>query len=220
MVSPRPLPVLPAALALALAAAAAGCAPARVQFTEGDVSREAEHYDATLKQWTRSGKAYADLETHLRVIATFKSWAWTHAAVERVAEADSLRAADKAALKARYLDAYRARYEFVVAAWSGRPYWNNLDRGERSSWRIALEDDRGREALPEKVSKVSETTRKLPVEFGMLFPYIDEYAYTYTVAFKRPAEGEPGPIIGPETRWITLRFTGPLGRTDLVWSTE
>ncbi|HEV8323946.1 MAG TPA: hypothetical protein VG389_20180, partial [Myxococcota bacterium] len=61
---------------------------------------------------------------------------------------------------------------------------------------------------------------KLPAEYRLLFPYSDEYSYVYLVSFKRPAEGEPGPVIGPDTRWITLRFAGPLGRTDLVWSTE
>ncbi|HEV8321053.1 MAG TPA: hypothetical protein VG389_05520, partial [Myxococcota bacterium] len=147
------------ASALGLALLLVSCAAPKVPFTEGDVSVDADDYGAALASWTRSGKAYGDLEVRLRVTATFKSWGWTHAAVERLSEARALRAADKAALKARYLDAYRARYEFVVAAWSSRPYYNNLDRKERSSWRIALEDDRGREAEPESVEKVSETIR-------------------------------------------------------------
>ena len=79
-------------------------------------------------------------------------------------------------------------------------------------WRIALVDDKGNQETTRDV-KASGTRRELEAVF---YPYITIFSRGWRLRFPRNrADGTP--MVGPDTRSLTLRIAGPQGVVDLTW---
>ena len=55
--------------------------------------------------------------------------------------------------------------------------------------------------------------RQLDMEF---YPYASEFSRGWTLRFPR-ARADGTPLVGGDTKSLTLRFAGPQGSVDLVW---
>jgi hypothetical protein len=216
------------AAALTVAALAGGCAsqkPKLVDFSESERNYVAKDYDDVYKRWTRHERAFlivtalppapappGDLEVDvaLETWATFKSWEFREAYIERYVSAYGLSQADRETLRRSQLEAFHKAYEFHVTAESASSKWNDLEKPS-SAWRTTLVDAAGHELTPEPI-KVERLPDAYEREF---FPDRTPFTKTYSIRFVVPS-GDTD-FGGPKSGSITLRIASPIGRVDLTW---
>jgi hypothetical protein len=182
---------------------------ARVDFSEAPRNYVANDYHEVYTRWTRHDFTMYDVEKALEVWATYKSWDFREAYVERYAASYSLSDADRSLLRAAQKDAFHRSYEFHVTAQSANYKWNDLEKSS-SPWRLTLLDALGHELPPVKIQ-----VEKLPDAYEMeFFPAKTPFSRTYSVRFLIPTTGD---FAGIPSGAITLRFSCPIGRVELTW---
>jgi len=199
---------------LVIAAAVAACQSdkaARVDFSESPRNFVATDYNDVYERWTRHDYASRDVEKALEVWATFKSWEFREAFIERYAATYSLSDADRSKLRAGQMSAFREAYEFNVTAQSANYKWNDLDKAN-SPWVVTLLDALGHELPREAVTiKVEKFPDMFEREF---FPAKTPFSKTYNIRFVAPPNAD---FVGIKSGAITVRLDGPLGRIELTW---
>jgi hypothetical protein len=181
----------------------------RVDFSETPRAYVAKDYRDVYDRWTRHDFVMHDVEKALEVWATFKSWDFREAYVERYAAVYSLPDAERATLRNAQRDSLHKAYEFHVTAQSANYKWNDLEKSS-SPWRLTLLDALGHELPPVKIQ-----VEKLPDAYEMeFFPAKTPFSRTYSVRFVVPTTGE---FAGIPSGAITLRFSCPIGRVELTW---
>jgi hypothetical protein len=200
--------------AVALATLALGCGtskPIVVDFSDTPRTYTARDYDDVYKRWTRHERVLTDyVDVGLEVWATFKSWDFREAYIERYASIYSLSEADRSTLRQAQLETFRHSYEFHVTAQSTAFSWNDLDKAN-SPWRVTLIDAMGHELAPEYVK-----LEKLPDAYERsFFPDKNPFTKTYSIRFSLPPAGSD--FTGLKSGSIMLRFASPLGRVEPTW---
>jgi hypothetical protein len=205
----------PAVAAAAIVVLATGCAgkPVRVDFSETPKDYLARDYGEVYERWTRHHSALHNTDVALEAWATFKSWDFRQAYIERYASIYGLSQTDRATLRQAQLEGSRNTYEFLVTALSTEYRWNDLERAS-SAWRITLIDALGHELPPTEV-KVEKFPDAFEREF---FPAKNQFnrAFTKTYAI-RFSVAEAAEFAGVKSGAITLRLASPIGRLELVW---
>ena len=112
--------------------------------------------------------------------ATFKSWDFREAFIERYASIYSLPEADRAKLREAQRLAFQEAFEFHVTAQSSNYKWNDLEKTS-SPWQLRLIDALGNELQPERV-KVEKLPDAYEREF---FPAQTPFSKTYSVRVRR-----------------------------------
>jgi hypothetical protein len=197
---------------LALVSLGAGCAPKLVFVDFSDTPRDyvAKDYETVYDRWTRHVQVLQEADVALEAWATYKSWDFREAYVERYATVYDLTDADRKTLREGQRDACHAGYEFHVTAQSTNYKWNDLEKSS-SAWRTTLIDAVGHELVPEYVK-----VEKLPDAYeSQFFPSKTPFTKTYAIRFATPTDGAE--FAGTKSGSITLRFSSPLGRVELVW---
>lgn len=198
------------ALLIALLAA---CTPAPIQLVAGPRDFIADDYPAVYEAWTRDADEFAwgNMDDVLHATATFESWEFRWAYVVRYAHDYALDAGARAELLRATLEDARQHHRFFVTL-AGPRYREQNIAGDTSAWRVVLVDPDGRQTSPVEVQRVR---RPSAVE-RVYFPSIHPHRQAFRVVF--PATRPDGtPTIAPDASSVTLRFTGPRGRVDLVW---
>jgi len=209
--------LLPVAGLAAVAACLAACwrsAPVIVDFsTPGREYRSSEYHDV-YERWTRHEKIMSGVEPALEVWATYKSQEFRQAFVAHYAETYAMKAEARETLRRTQVEAAAAAYEFEVTAQSANYKWNDLEK-KSSPWRVLLVDGAGHELTPERI-----TVERLPDLFEREFyPAKTPFSKTYLIRFIRGAGHEDG-FSGERSGELSLRFAGPLGSSDLRWSSR
>jgi hypothetical protein len=182
-----------------------------VDFSEGPRDYLAQDYERVYERWTRHERVLTDVDVALEVWATYKSWDYREAYVERYAEIYSLPDAEKTALREAQREASRGAYEFHLTAQATNFKWNDLEKAS-SAWRVTLVDAIGHELPPERVK-----VEKLPEAYeAPFFPAKTPFTKTYSVRFPVPA-GDTD-FLGAKSGSLTLRIASPLGRLEPRWS--
>jgi hypothetical protein len=199
-------------LLVAAAALAAGCGTRKAQAVDfSDTPREfvATDYERVYETWTKHEQVLQEADVALEVWATFKSWEYREAYVERYANVYSLSDADRKTLRDAQQEAYRAAYEFHVVAQSTQFKWNDLEK-ENSAWRTRLIDALGHELAPEFIR-----VEKLPDAYERtFFPRKTPFSKSYSIRFVAPPDSD---FAGVKAGSIVLRFASPLGRAEVEW---
>jgi hypothetical protein len=186
--------------------------PPVVDFSLAPEDYRSEDYPVVYERWTRHEKVTSNLESALEVWATYKSRDYREAFVAHYAQAYSLGDTERERLRQSQHEAAANGYEFVVTAQSANYKWNDLEK-KNSPWRVTLLDGAGREVSAEEFR-----VEKLPDLFEREFyPVKTPFTKTYVARFLRSAGKDEG-FGGERSGRIVLRFAGPLGRADLVWS--
>jgi hypothetical protein len=201
-----------AVLALAAFAACQSDKAVRVDFSDTQRNYVSTDYPEVYERWTRHDFALKDTEKALEVWATFKSWDFREAYIERYAASYSLPDAERATLRKGQRDAFTRALEFHVSAQSANYKWNDIEKSS-SPWRITLLDALGHELQPDLPIRVEKLPDVYEREF---FPSKTPFTRTYTVRFVAPAGSE---FAGLNSGAITLRFSSPIGRVELTWRT-
>jgi len=196
-----------------LASVLVGCATqkqVRVDFSETTRDYLPKEYPAVYRRWTRHDYAEHDVDKAIEVWATFESWDFREAYIERYASVYSLSDADRTTLRQAQRDAYHQAYEFHVIAQSADYTWNDLDKSS-SAWRVTLVDALGHEIPSDRIH-----VEKLPDAYERdFFPDKTPFSKSYRIRFTMPTGGVE--FSGVKSGSITLRIASPIGRVDLLW---
>lgn len=182
---------------------------ARVDFSETPRNYISNDYTEVYQRWTRHDFVMHDVEKAMEVWATFKSWDFREAYIERYASIYSLSEAERGKLRAGQKDALHRAFEFHITSQSANYKWNDLEKAS-SPWVVTLLDALGHElqAQPIKVEKLPEAYE---LEF---FPAKTPFSKTYNVRFEAPPSSD---FVGIKSGAIILRIASPLGRIELTW---
>lgn len=183
---------------------------ATVDFSEIPRSYVGKDYETVYGRWTRHEQAFKDEDVALEVWATYKSWDFREAFVERYAEVYSLSEVDQKTLRDSQREIIKkGAYEFHVTAQSTFYKWNDLEKTS-SPWRETLIDALGHELAPESVK-----VEKLPGAYeDVFFPARTPFTKTYAIRFVVPSDGT---FTGAKSGALTLRIASPVGRVELHW---
>ena len=182
----------------------------RVDFSETPRDYRAKEYPSVYTRWTRHDYAEHQVDKAIEVWATFKSWDFREAYIERYASVYSLSDADRTTLRQAQQDAYHQAYEFHVVAQSADYTWNDLDKSS-SAWRVSLLDALGHEIPSDRIH-----VEKLPDAYEQdFFPAKTPFSKSYSIRFTMPAPGVEWS--GVKSGSLTLRIASPIGRVDLLW---
>ncbi len=172
-----------------------------------------EDYEAVYEKWTRSDDAFAfgQMRTVLHVTATFQSWEFRWAYVVRYARDMHIEPELRENLLRASLADAREHHRFFVTL-AGERFEESDLTGEQPAWRVLLVDEDGRVTEPTHVERI----RKPGPAERAYYPSVTPFRQAFRLAF--PVRRDDGtPTIAPDARRVVLRFTGPLGRVDLVW---
>lgn len=199
-----------AAAVIALAQACSG-GPEQVSLAPASGKISHEDYDKLRGRWTRGTKIIKQLDTTLHLHATFFAPEFSAAYVARQAHTFKLPAEKRAALAARLRKEWSESYPFFIAAATMDYNWNNFER-KNPTWSLSLVNDKGEQVAPVEVKVEREIT---PIIVD-LFPFVGRFHRVYWVRFpKTLPDGRP--LRRSETRRLSIRCAGPLGRAELVW---
>ncbi|MDX2087454.1 MAG: hypothetical protein SFX73_06380 [Kofleriaceae bacterium] len=195
------------ALLLALLAGACGTAVPRVKLDNTWPAAPGD-YDEVVDEWTRKAVLRGAYQEVLELAATLKSPAWRLAFANRDAD---FRGLGGAAREQRFAQAKADgegpwEFELMVTTWDRRE--NDLDRGQKSIWKVTLVDSNGNEIAPLEIVKDKRPAFAVRAEF----PALGDFAQAYVVRFPREAN-----VLGPGVRDVVLRMSSPRGGISLRW---
>ncbi len=196
---------------LLIATLALGCGEPipRVALTDtwpGNLDRS---YDEVTSDWTRANHLRGVYQEELTVVATFKSPEWRFAHAERLAKNRGL----IGLARTHHMDQAKAdaagpyEFELMVTTWDRRE--NDLDRGKKSIWHVALLDESGAEIEPLEIVKDKRPAVVVRAEF----PSFGEFATPYIVKFAR---GDTA-LLGPAIKALRMRMSSERGGVEVRW---
>jgi hypothetical protein len=175
---------------------------------------QAGDYEEVTARWTRSGRHSAAQDDGIvaqviDISATFKSPEWRASHIRLLAKKHHLPDSEVASMTEKEKASSAEEYEVAILLATHDRRANDLHKGARSSWRLALVDDRGVEILP---SAVVRDRRPRPVLHAE-FPHINDFHQVYTAKFPRTVD-----LLRPDARRFQLKITGLQGGVVLTWS--
>jgi hypothetical protein len=191
-----------------LACAACATTPPAVRLTE-DWPATIRDYEDVVADWTRKAELRAAYQEVCELVATFKSAEWRASHAEHDADLRGLtgEARERRLAQARADVAGPYEIQLMVTTWDRRE--NDLDRGKKSVWRVALIDEAGREIEPLEIVKDRRPAFVVRAEF----PALGEFATSYVARFPRTT-----PLLGPDARQLRLRMSSTRGGLEVNWS--
>jgi hypothetical protein len=201
------------ALSVALALGAMGCGATELTLRAEPRSFTARDYEDVYEEWTRDADTFdfGQFSDVLDVTATFQSWELRWAYVVRYAEDYGLDTGARAEMLRATLEDAEHKHRFFIT-FVGTDWRSSDLTSERTSWRVLLVDEDGRETVPveiEHIDRPDPATRTY-------FPSVSPLRYAFRLVF--PAVTADGRrTIAPDARFVLLRFTGAEGQVDLRW---
>lgn len=138
-------------------------------------------YGDVYADWTRKGRIVSDYDRILTVSATFKSTEWRAAYVARRGAAERLPQAERNDLAKRQLAESQERFELQLLVNTYRREDNDLQKNQRSRWRIVLVDEQGNQIEPTEIRR----DRRARGDLLNLFPDLDPQDEAYIASFPR-----------------------------------
>ena len=170
-----------------------------------------DDYEKLLSRWTRYAQIIKQLDTTLRVHATFQSPEFIAAYTARWAHVFKLPWNEQQMMARRMNEEWQQWYPFVIAAATMDYDWNDFERKE-TVWRVTLENDKKDQLIATKL----EVRKVINVTIRDFFPYVGRFHRVYDFHFpKTLPDGRP--LVRSDTKKLLLRFTGPLGHAELIW---
>ena len=212
-------PAVAVAMAASIAAGAGGCASSSqpaVQLTEQWPAAAGDYREVSQK-WTRRAREHSGpdpsqgriTDQTLALIATFKSPEWRAAYVKFRAAQYRLPPSEVAAMTEREkADAAKTyEVELLVATYDRR--LNELQRGRRSVWRIALVDSAGAEIVASEIQR----DRRPRSEIIADFPQLGDFHQAYVARFPHTVD-----LLRPDAGKFSLKMTSSQVGVELVWA--
>jgi hypothetical protein len=201
-------------LVAALATSCASSTPP-VQLNDRWPAEAGEYRDVTRK-WTRHGRERTGPDDHgnvfdqaLDVVATFKSPEWRAAYVQYRAEHNKLPATEVAAMTAREKADDQTHYEVMLLVATYDRRLNELQKGARSVWRVALVDSTGAEIVASEIKRDRRSRSEITADF----PAMGDFHEPYVARFPRTVN-----LLRPGAHKFSLKVTSSQVGVELVWA--
>jgi hypothetical protein len=165
-------------------------------------------YERVTDAWTRRGLLREPFQQVLEVYATFKSPAWRVAYIDRAARREGLSDSARHARVEQAKKQAAERYEFTLLVTTYDFRENDLQKGERSVWRLLLVDAQGNAVAPAKITIDRRARDVIRAEF----PQMGDFARAYTVTFPRDID-----VLADGAQQFSLRMASSRGGVELVW---
>lgn len=181
---------------------AAEAEPAGTSFTKA--------YD----RWTRDATVMSlrEMDTTFLIIATLRSKAFQRVYAERYCNLYGINdPGERARVETAELALADGGIAFWVQTYAHNDRWNDL-QPKHNRWRLVLIDELGGEVGSPEVTPVGAEQH---IQASLFNRSPDPLRRLWHVKFP-PLR----PVNGPAPRKLTLRLTGPEGKTDLVWQVE
>jgi hypothetical protein len=198
-----------------VAAAACASSVSPLQLSDRWPSQAGDYRDVTRK-WTRHGRQRSMPDNHgnifdqtIDVVATFKSPEWRAAYVKYRAEHNKLPPGEVNALTAREKAEAQKNYEVMLMVATYDPRLNELHKGERSVWRVALVDAGGAEIVASEIKR----DRRPRSEIQADFPQLGDFHEPYVARFPRTVD-----LLRPDAGRFSLKVTSSQAGVELVWA--
>lgn len=198
------------AVALGLSCAACGATPAPLTLSETWPS-QAGDFEAVNEAWTRKAIMRGEYQQALEVYATFRSPEWRAARASHDVRMRNLDGSARDAVLAAARTASEGDYEVTLVMTTYERSENDLHRGDRSVWRVALVNDAGLETPPSKIVR----DRRPPEILRADFPTLGDFATVYIVTFPRTAA-----VLHDGAKRVVLRMWSTRGSVELVWAAQ
>jgi hypothetical protein len=209
-----PARVLPLVLVVVLVAACSS-APPPVQLSDRWPARAGDYRDVSRK-WTRHGRQHSSPDSHGNIIdqtvdvfATFKSPEWRAAYVRYRAERNKLPPSEVAAMTARQQSDAQQGYEVMLLVATYDKRLNDLQKGARSVWRVALVDASGAEIVASEIKR----DRRPRSEIATDFPDLGDFYEPYVARFPHTVD-----LLRPDAHRFSLKVTSSQAGVELVWA--
>jgi hypothetical protein len=205
-----------AAAAVALLIASCASAPPAVRLTE-EWPAQAGDYREVTRKWTRHARERSGpdpdqgriVDQTLDVIATFKSPEWRAAYVRYRADHNKLPASEIAAMTEREKKDAAESYEVMLLVATYDRRLNELQKGARSIWRLALVDAAGAEIVASEIRR----DRRPRSEIAADFPHMGDFHQPYIARFPHTVN-----LLRPDAGRFSLKLTSSQAGVELVWS--
>jgi hypothetical protein len=203
-------------LVMALAVVGCGSAPPKVNLDGEWPSSMRADYDDVTRAWTRRGTLNGSfregMSKLLDVSATFRSPEWRTAYVNFRAKREMMPATRKAELMAEQRAEDEKYYEVILLVMTHTFRENDLQKGKRSVWRLALVDASGKEVEPSEVESVRTPQEVLRAYYPDLRPQHEVYVARF------PKEGVN--IYAGGAKRFSLKMAGARGGVELIWKSK
>jgi len=167
------------------------------------------YFDA-LNRYTREKTLYSEFETRIRVVATWKSPAFTDAYLSEYARLYLLTDAAREEQKGVISGASSDLTEFLFYAYIPDRKSNDFAKTD-SIWKVFALGKGGKRVDPVEIREIE--AGPLVTRF---FPYVKPYGVFYSVKF--PTSSRPDTVGKIAQGGPTLVFTGVLGKVELKWN--
>ena len=194
-----------AALALAAAACTRTVAPVPL---DGQWPASAGDYEDVTAAWTRRAVLRGEYQQTLELYATFRSPSWRAAYAAHEARVRQAEGPARDELFARARAAADGDYQFSLVVTTYDPRENDLHRGDRSVWKLALVDDQGRETPPLSIERDRRPLEVLRAEL----PEVTEFATVYVATFPRSAN-----VLHDGAARVALKMWSVRGGVAVEW---
>jgi hypothetical protein len=202
------------ALVIFLGACASSVAPS-VQLSDQWPAQAGDYRDVSRK-WTRHGRQHSSPDAHGNIIdqtvdvfATFKSPEWRAAYVRYRAEHNKLPASAVEALTASQKTDAQQGYEVMLLVATYDPRLNDLQKGTRSVWRVALVDATGAEIVASEIKR----DRRPRSEIAADYPDLADFYEPYVARFPHTVD-----LLRPDAHRFSLKVTSAQAGVELVWA--
>ncbi len=168
-------------------------------------------YSDTQRAWTRHAVIRSNYEQVLEVYATFKSPAWRAAYLERQMRRGIQPEDQRASSIERERRAFAGAYEvqLLVTTYDFRE--NDLHKGNKATWKLALIDDRGNRITPESIVRDRRPIGIIKSEF----PDLGDFAVAYVARFPHTNE-----LLRSDATSFSLDISSPRGSVSLTWNNK
>ena len=168
-------------------------------------------YVKQVRRWTRHGDTIYDFDAALIVDATFHAPEFQAAFDAKYIHAYRVNENARTQVLAKLDAAANEGYVFHVET-SSHTYELGDIKPPKTIWRTTLIDDKGREVSASVISQ----DRTRPEVLTTFYPYIGIFSRAWRVVFPT-ALPDGTPLVGPDTKNLTLRIAGPPGIIELRW---
>ena len=189
------------------------CAAPKVDLAEGSRTYQPADYQDVFFKWSREKQSIPldGGDNVLTVRATWLSYDFRWAYVVRMAHDFRLSPEERQQLHDEQFSPLDSHLEFFVTAMSSIKKADRLIPGE-GPWRIRVEDDAGRQLVPDEVIEVRKPDHATVDQFYFNPNFRKAYRLRFPLTFE---DGQPVLVEG--TRFIKLTFSSTLGQLTLRW---
>ena len=103
----------------------------------------------------------------------------------------------------------------MIASFVPEKKWDEFDKPQ-SMWKLYLVNDRNERVEPTEVRKCKEQDARV----SYFFPYVTPWKSVYVVKFPCQVPETDRPLVGVDTKSITLVITSVLGTAEMNWNLE